>query len=91
MLELNSKPDLTGVHDTATCPCEMCTWTNLRRSRCILHPDQFAAGDAQGIPVCADDYRRYSDERRMSDGQFPRRPFLQQLIKASASRENNFK
>lgn len=54
---------------------------------CILHPYESAYTTAQGILVCPDCYRRYTDERRMSDGQFQRRPFLQELIKASSASE----
>jgi hypothetical protein len=55
-------------------------------SQCVLHPDEVATSDAQGIPVCSGCWHQYNDERRMSDGQSQRRPFLERLIKVNAER-----
>lgn len=54
-------------------------------ANCVLHPDRRASYSVQGIIVCTECHEHYRDEYRRSDSpQLVGRPFLQQLIKASA-------
>lgn len=60
------------------------------QQRCILHPNERVAYLAQGtIPICADCYFDYREEFRQSEGNLRRRPFLQQLIRASIDNHDN--
>lgn len=58
------------------------------KQRCVLHPNERVAYLVQGeIPVCADCLYDYREEFRREEGNLRRRPFLQQLIKASLEKQ----
>lgn len=47
---------------------------------CIIHPEREAHVDATGILLCDECWQRYRNERRESNGEPAKRPFLRELV-----------